>query len=151
MTGGASGIGYEVARGLAARGASVYIATRNLAAGAAAAARLGREVAGDAAARVHVLRVDLADRESIRKAVTAFNNKRCGLDILVNCAGVMFPPYLLTDDGVEASFASNHMGHYLLTCLLMPRHVHSDMRMPACASLSAHRHAAGCTTAADAS
>ncbi len=75
----------------------------------------------DASARVQVLRVDLSDRESVRKCVTQFNNKRCNLDILVNAAGALFIPYHVNEDGLEGSFASNHVGHYHLTCLLMPR------------------------------
>ncbi len=57
-----------------------------------------------------VLRVDLTDRESVRRFVNNFNNKHLNLDILVNCAGVMGGDFAVNDDGVEMTYAANHVG-----------------------------------------
>ncbi|MFB7719048.1 oxidoreductase [Nocardia sp. NPDC056100] len=110
ITGANSGIGRVTARVLAAAGARVVLAVRDLEKGRAAAA----EMAG----RVEVRQLDLADLSTIRRFATEFSEP---IDILVNNAGVMTPPFSRTADGFEMQFGTNHLGHFALTNLLLPR------------------------------
>src|SRR6201994_1050610 len=113
VTGGASGIGLETARALAAAGAGVTLAVRDPGAGARAAAEIRRS-AGPADVRVTPL--DLADRASIAAFAGAWEGP---LDILVNNAGVMAIPDLTrTTDGRERQFAVNYLGPAELTLRL---------------------------------
>jgi NAD(P)-dependent dehydrogenase (short-subunit alcohol dehydrogenase family) len=108
VTGGASGIGVETARALAAAGAEVTLAVRNISAGASAAADI-TATSGNLA--VKVAQLDLADRVSI----DAFVSQWAGpLHILVNNAGIMASPEERTVDGWELQFATNHLGHFAL-------------------------------------
>lgn len=116
ITGANGGLGFQVARILGSRGAEVVLACRNLAKGEDAA----REVPGYTAGRVTVRRIDVADLASVRAFVAEFLEDYDGLDVLVNNAGVLGAPYGLTTDGVETHFATNHLGHFALTNLLLP-------------------------------
>ncbi|MDL5201462.1 oxidoreductase [Streptomyces sp. ALI-76-A] len=116
VTGANSGIGYATARELARRGARVVLACRSEARGTEAGDRLSAEVPG---ARLEVLRLDLGDLASLRQFADAFPYDR--LDLLVNNAGVMALPYGTTADGFETQFGVNHLGHFALTGLLLPR------------------------------
>jgi NAD(P)-dependent dehydrogenase (short-subunit alcohol dehydrogenase family) len=110
VTGANSGIGLEAARAFAAHGAHVVLAVRDEARGAAAAATL--------VGSTEVRRLDLADLSSVRgfaATVTA------DVDVLVNNAGVLVPPFGLTADGFELQLGINHLGHFALTNLLLPR------------------------------
>ncbi|MGW6691004.1 oxidoreductase [Streptomyces sp. NPDC054961] len=120
VTGANSGIGYAAARELARHGASVVLACRSAARGHAAEVRLRTEVPG---AKVQFLPLDLADLASVREFATAYGQRRGGdtLDLLVNNAGVMALPYGRTADGFETQFGVNHLGHFALTGLLLPR------------------------------
>jgi len=110
VTGGNSGIGRAAARVLAARGARVVLAVRDPAKGRAAAATMTGDVV--------VRRLDLADLASVR----AFAEKSTDpVDVLINNAGVMIPPLGRTADGFELQFGINHLGHFALTNLLLPR------------------------------
>jgi NAD(P)-dependent dehydrogenase (short-subunit alcohol dehydrogenase family) len=108
VTGGASGIGLETSRALAAAGARVTLAVRD--------AEAGREVADDLAtttgAILDVAPLDLADRASVAAFVAAWDGP---LDILVNNAGIMATPERRTPEGWELQFATNHLGHFALT------------------------------------
>jgi NAD(P)-dependent dehydrogenase (short-subunit alcohol dehydrogenase family) len=104
VTGGASGIGAETARVLAAAGAEVTLAVRRLDAGAEMAARLD----GD----VRVAPLDLADRASVAAFVAGWDGP---LHMLINNAGIMaLPERHLTPEGWELQFATNHLGHFAL-------------------------------------
>lgn len=116
ITGANSGVGFQAARILGSRGAELVLACRNLKKGEAAA----RQVPGYDAGRVVVRRLDVADLRSVREFADAFLTEYDGLDVLINNAGVLGAPYRLTADGVETHFATNHLGHYALTNLLLP-------------------------------
>ncbi|MGA3215537.1 MAG: oxidoreductase [Acidimicrobiales bacterium] len=115
VTGANSGLGYETARQLAAHGARVLLTTRSEEKGLQAVARLKAEIP-DADVRHGVL--DLADLESVRAFAAAVSKEGGGIDVLVNNAGVMFPPRVLSRQGNESQFATNHLGHFALTGLL---------------------------------
>ncbi|MDI5961459.1 oxidoreductase [Streptomyces sp. SL13] len=116
VTGANSGIGYCAARGLARRGARVLLACRSERRGQAAAERLRAEVPG---ARTAYRHLDLSDLTSVRDFAGDFEGDR--LDLLVNNAGVMGVPYGRTADGFETQFGVNHLGHFALTGLLLPK------------------------------
>jgi len=116
VTGSSSGIGYETARVLANKNATVVIAVRNLQKGNAA---LDKIKAGYQNADVRVMELDLADLESIRNFAAEFKSNFSRLDLLINNGGVMMPPYSKTADGFELQFGTNHLGHFALTGLLL--------------------------------
>ncbi|MCX5155772.1 oxidoreductase [Streptomyces sp. NBC_00291] len=118
VTGANSGIGLVAARELARAGAGVVLACRSAARGRAAAVRLRTEVPG---ADVEFMPLDLADLASVREFARAWSRRHDTLDLLVNNAGVMALPYGRTADGFEAQFGINHLGHFALTGLLLPR------------------------------
>ncbi|MBB5078974.1 oxidoreductase [Nonomuraea endophytica] len=115
VTGANSGIGMIAAGELARRGAATVLACRDVAKGEAAV-ELMRKAAPDAS--IEVRQLDLADLASVRAFAAAYTG---GLDILVNNAGVMALPYRQTVDGFEMQFGTNHLGHFALTGLLLPR------------------------------
>ncbi|MFD4864898.1 oxidoreductase [Streptomyces sp. NPDC058412] len=118
VTGANSGIGYVTARELARHGASVVLACRSAARGRAALVRLRAEVPG---AEAEFMELDLADLASTREFAAAYGQRHASLDLLVNNAGVMALPYGRTADGFETQFGVNHLGHFALTGLLLPR------------------------------
>ncbi|MFE9933771.1 oxidoreductase [Streptomyces sp. NPDC005533] len=118
VTGANSGIGYVTARELARHGASVVLACRSAARGRAALVRLRAEVPG---AEAQFMPLDLADLASVREFAAAYGQRHAALDLLVNNAGVMALPYGRTADGFETQFGVNHLGHFALTGLLLPR------------------------------
>ncbi len=117
VTGANTGIGFEAAKVLAARGARVLLACRDPAKAEAAMAQIGREVP---AADVAFLPLDLADLASVRRAAErAAAEPR--LDVLLHNAGVMFPPLTRTAQGFELQFGVNHLAGFALTALLLPK------------------------------
>jgi NAD(P)-dependent dehydrogenase (short-subunit alcohol dehydrogenase family) len=109
VTGATSGLGLETARALAAKGARVVLAVRDVARGEAVAAEL--------TGSVEVRRLDLTDLESVRGFAAGWDG---ALDVLVNNAGIMMVPAGVTVDGFELQFGTNHLGHFALTNLLLP-------------------------------
>ncbi|EXC31022.1 Short-chain dehydrogenase TIC 32 [Morus notabilis] len=118
VTGGASGIGLETSRVLALRGAHVIVAARNTDAANEAKQLILKDIAN---ARVDVLKLDLSSIKSVRAFVDSFNALNLPLNLLINNAGVMFCPFNLSEDGIEMQFATNHLGHFLLTNLLVEK------------------------------
>lgn len=116
VTGASSGIGVETARVLALRGVHVIMAVRDLSAGSNVKASILKEIP---TAKVDVLELDLTSLASVRKFVSEFNSLNLPLNILVNNAGVMATPFSLSKDGIELQFATNHVGHFLMTNLLL--------------------------------
>jgi NAD(P)-dependent dehydrogenase (short-subunit alcohol dehydrogenase family) len=117
ITGGNSGIGYEAARALAAKGARVILAVRNQAKGQQAADAIRRAHPG---ASAEVMALDLGDLASVRRFAQEFRQRFAALPLLINNAGVMALPFARTADGFEMQFGTNHLGHFALTGLLLP-------------------------------
>ncbi|MBX7501611.1 SDR family NAD(P)-dependent oxidoreductase [Qipengyuania sp. YG27] len=116
VTGGYSGLGMETARALAAKGAHVILSGRDTTKLAAAA----DEIAETTGAKVDTLVCDLASLDSVRAAAKEANERFENIDLLINNAGVMACPLGRTADDFEMQFGTNHLGHFLLTNLLMP-------------------------------
>jgi NAD(P)-dependent dehydrogenase (short-subunit alcohol dehydrogenase family) len=117
ITGSNSGIGLETANTFAEQGARVIMAVRNIEKGYAARDLIKKD---HPHAEVEVMELDLADLDSIRFFAERFQDKFPSLDLLINNAGVMTPPYAKTKDGFELQFGSNHLGHFALTGHLLP-------------------------------
>jgi len=116
VTGATSGIGRETAKVLARSGASVVLACRDAARAEAFACQLERESGGS---RPQVVELDLASLSSVREAATAIRDRLGRIDLLINNAGVMAIPFARSLDGYELTFATNHLGHFALTGLLI--------------------------------
>jgi NAD(P)-dependent dehydrogenase (short-subunit alcohol dehydrogenase family) len=129
VTGANSGLGLETARELTRAGADVVLAVRNVTKGEKAAAEIGE------GARVEQL--DLASLESVRTFAAGLPDEH--VDILVNNAGVMAPPRRTTADGFESQFGTNHLGHFALTGLLMPKLLRAPEPRVVTLSSGAHR------------
>ncbi|NOY94521.1 MAG: SDR family NAD(P)-dependent oxidoreductase [Deltaproteobacteria bacterium] len=117
VTGANSGIGYETARVLAAKGARVMLACRDQEKGADAIARIR---AAHPEASLELGDLDLSSLASVRRFAEDYATKHERLDLLINNAGVMVPPYQKTQDGFELQMGTNHFGHFALTGLLLP-------------------------------
>jgi NAD(P)-dependent dehydrogenase (short-subunit alcohol dehydrogenase family) len=116
VTGADTGLGFETAQVLAARGASVVLAVRDTEKGKRAAARIASTAPG---ADVTVQPLDLTSLDSIRAAAGELRARYPRIDLLINNAGVMFPPRQSTRDGFELQFGTNHLGPFALTGLLL--------------------------------
>jgi len=116
VTGSNTGLGYDNARALAARGAKVVMAVRDTAKGEEAAARIRKLTPG---AEVTVHKLDLGSLTSVRTAGAELAAAHPRIDLLINNAGVMYPPKSTTADGFELQFGTNHLGHFALTGLLL--------------------------------
>ncbi len=140
ITGGNIGIGKEAAVALAQRGATVVITARDRAKGQAAAveiaARAGRDDVG-------LVDLDLASLASVRRAAEDIEARFDRLDVLVNNAGLVQSHRLVTDEGFEMTFGVNHLGHFLLTTLLVDRLRHSAPARIVNVSSTAHWWALG--------
>ncbi|NJL91406.1 MAG: SDR family NAD(P)-dependent oxidoreductase [Coleofasciculaceae cyanobacterium SM2_1_6] len=117
VTGSSSGLGYETARVLANKQAEVILAVRNLDKGNKALAKILQQ---NPDAKVKVLELDLANLASVKSFAANFKANYAQLDLLINNAGVMVPPYTKTVDGFELQFGTNHLGHFALTGQLLP-------------------------------
>jgi NAD(P)-dependent dehydrogenase (short-subunit alcohol dehydrogenase family) len=117
VTGANAGLGFQIAGQLASRGARVVLACRNPARAEQAAARLRT---AHPHTPIDVVRLDLASLASVRTAAAQLRAACPELDVLINNAGVMEVPYERTEDGFELTFATNHLGHFALTGLLLP-------------------------------
>ena len=113
VTGANSGLGAVTARELAAKGAKIVMAVRNTEKGEAAA----QQITGPKTGQVEVRQLDLQDLSSVRQFADGVDKA----DILINNAGIMAAPYALTVDGFESQIGTNHLGHFALTNLLLPK------------------------------
>lgn len=114
VTGANSGIGLETVRALAGKGERVIMAVRDVGRGEAAKAKVLAEFPS---AQLEVERVDLLDLESVR----ALAERVTSVDVLINNAGLGTAPLSLTKERVYSQFGANHLGHFLLTALLLPK------------------------------
>jgi len=118
ITGGNSGVGYYAALELARRGAEVVLACRDKGRAEAAALQLTAESGGG---KAEVVVLDLASLDSVRRVSDDLLGRGVAFDGLINNAGVMAPPKRMeTKDGFELQFGTNVLGHYALTCRLLP-------------------------------
>ncbi|KAK2420825.1 short-chain dehydrogenase TIC 32, chloroplastic [Trifolium repens] len=116
VTGATSGIGVETARVLALRGVHVVMGVRNMEAGREVKETILRN---NSSAKIDMMELDLSSMESVRKFTSQFNSRNLPLNILINNAGIMATPFNLSKDNIELQFATNHIGHFLLTNLLL--------------------------------
>jgi NAD(P)-dependent dehydrogenase (short-subunit alcohol dehydrogenase family) len=136
VTGANSGIGYDTALVLTSKGATVVMACRNLQKANPAADRI-RQL--NPSGTVEVMQLDLGDLESVRRFVAEFRGRYERLDLLINNAGIMVPPYGKTVQGFETQFGVNHLGHFALTGLLIDLVIHTPQSRIVTVSSIAHR------------
>ncbi|KAL6174718.1 hypothetical protein ACLB2K_051364 [Fragaria x ananassa] len=122
VTGATSGLGLETSRVLALRGVHVVMAVRNTSAGKNVKEAILKEIPS---ARVDVMELDLSSLASVRKFGEEYNSLCLPLNILINNAGVV-TPFKLSQDNIELHFATNHLGHFLLTNLLLETMKHTS-------------------------
>ncbi|MDP5120153.1 MAG: oxidoreductase [Spirosomaceae bacterium] len=115
VTGANNGLGFETTMALAKKEIEVVMACRNLDKAEEAKAKIMKV---NRKAKLHVMELDLSELDSVREFAGAFTKKYNRLDFLINNAGIMMPPFSLTEDGFESQFATNYLGHFLLTKLL---------------------------------
>ncbi|MEU7782377.1 oxidoreductase [Micromonospora parva] len=116
VTGATAGLGLATTRALASRGAAVVMAVRDQAKGHQVAADIA---AAQPAVDLEVRRIDLADLDSVRMFADGMHADHRRVDVLINNAGVMALPRTLSPQGHEMQFATNHLGHFALTGLLL--------------------------------
>jgi len=132
VTGGNSGIGKEAAVGLAKLGATVVIVSRNADKGEAALVEI-RTRSGNQ--DVEMLQADLSSQDSVRQLADQYRRRYKKLHVLLNNAGVYLPKRIVTVEGMEAMFATNHLGHFLLTNLLLDPVSHTHLTLPTICSV----------------
>lgn len=138
VTGANGGIGFHTALQLAKDGVNVILACRDTTRGTDA---LKKILASAPNASVEMEKLDLSSQSSIHSFSTKFKEKFPSLDILVNNAAVMaLPERTLSEDGYELQFATNHLGHFLLTAELMPVLLKSSSSRIVTVSSIAHRY-----------
>ncbi|MFK7799934.1 MAG: oxidoreductase [Aureispira sp.] len=136
VTGSNVGLGYETALGLIKKEVKVILACRNAAKAAQAKEDLLKEVPQ---AIIEIILIDLSSLNSVRNFATSFLEQHDRLDLLINNAGLLMTKYVETEDGLELQLATNYLGHFLLTGLLLPTLLKTeDSRIVSLASL-AHR------------
>lgn len=116
ITGGTSGLGAETARAMAAKGAEVTITARTEAKGQATV----DQIKASTGKTVSVEGLELGSTSSIRAFAERINSGDRKIDLLINNAGIMACPESTTKDGFEMQFGTNHLGHFLMTCLIAP-------------------------------
>jgi NAD(P)-dependent dehydrogenase (short-subunit alcohol dehydrogenase family) len=136
VTGASGGLGLETAEVLAGRGAAVVLACRDLGKAERAADRIRSAAAG---ASVLVVHLELGSLASVRTAAEQINAACPSLDLLINNAGVMAIPREVTEDGFERTLATNHLGHFALTGLLLGRMLDTPGSRVVTVSSNGHR------------
>jgi len=135
ITGASGGLGAETARALAARGAAVTIAARNVEKAEGVAASI-RESTGSSA---DVVQLELMDLTSVRACAEGWLATHGPLNLLINNAGIMACPETRTGSGWESQFAVNHLGHFVLTTQLLPSLLQANRPRVVCLSSVAHQ------------
>ncbi len=117
VTGANIGLGYDTALALAGKGFAVILACRNVDKANAAKAKI---LGVYPKAKIECMVLDLSSLQSVRAFAKAFAQQHDKLDLLINNAGIMMPPFSLSEDGFESQMAANYFGHFALTGLLLP-------------------------------
>lgn len=117
VTGANIGLGYETTIGLAKKGAKVIMACRNLEKAEKAKLEIEQKVQG---ADLEIIQLDLNSLDSVRNFAATYKSKYDKLDLLIENAGIMIPPFTKTKDGFESQMGVNYFSHFLLTNLLFP-------------------------------
>lgn len=117
VTGANSGVGYETALALAKKGVRVVLACRNPEKAAAAKSRI---LAACSTASIESRALDVSSLRSAREFAAHLRTRYDQLNLLINNAGIMMPPYAVSEDGFESQLATNYLGHFALTGLLLP-------------------------------
>ena len=117
VTGANSGIGFDTARMLAKSGATVVLACRDCAKAEQAKNQIAHSADADA---LHVMELDLSRLQSVRDFSKSYRERFNRLDLLINNAGLMMPPYTVTEDGFECQIGVNYLAHFALTAYLLP-------------------------------
>ncbi len=138
ITGGNAGIGKETAVGLAEQGAQVLITSRDAQRGTAAVEEIRARSGSDT---IDVVALDLADLASVRRCAADLLDRTDRLDVLVDNAGLVMSRRTETADGFETTFGVNHLGHFLLTNLLLERLRASAPSRVVVVSSDAHKQA----------
>jgi NAD(P)-dependent dehydrogenase (short-subunit alcohol dehydrogenase family) len=138
VTGVTGGLGFHTALELARAGAAITVTARNPQKADDTLARLREELPD---VDVEVLSLDLADLADVRRAVEELGSRHDRVDVLVNNAGIMIPPYSTTADGFELQIGTNHVGHFAWTAQVWPL-LADDARVVSVSSL-AHLQAKG--------
>jgi NAD(P)-dependent dehydrogenase (short-subunit alcohol dehydrogenase family) len=136
VTGANSGIGYEMARALARKEATVILACRNKDKGEAAVRQIAQE---HPEAKAELMQLDLSDLASVHRFADEYTSHYDRLDILINNAGIMATPFGKTADGFELQFGTNHLGHFTLTGLLLDPIIHTPRARVITVSSGGHR------------
>ena len=137
VTGANAGLGLETARVLAQRGGTVVLASRDEHKADQAASQIRSTAPG---ADIRPVHLDLASLGSVRQAADEILASCPRLDLLINNAGVMYVPSQRTEDGFELTFGTNHLGHFALTGLLLPRLLDTPDSRVVTVSSVAHRY-----------
>jgi len=117
ITGATSGIGKETALALAKKDHALYLLVRNVAKGE----ELKKDIIAQSGNRsVFVIHCDLADMQTVKQAADELKGKLIAINVLINNAGGINPSRHESKDGIELTFAMNHLGHFLLTMSLLP-------------------------------
>lgn len=138
VTGASSGLGLETSRIFARQGATVVMVARSAEKLEVALSAIREDVPE---ARLESVLMDLSDLESVRSAAATILQDHPGIDLLVDNAGVMICPLGRTAQGFEMQFGTNHMGHFLFTCLLVPALLESAPGRIVVLSSGAHKMA----------
>ena len=138
VTGATSGIGLVTAQVLAHQGATLIIVARNAERGAATVSRIRQETGNSA---VELLVADLSVQAQVRQLASEIQHRVARLDVLVNNAGAFFARRQLSQDGLEMTFALNHLAYFLLTSLLFDSLKAADSARIVNVSSEAHRRA----------
>lgn len=138
ITGATGGIGLATATALARQGAHVLLVSRDPARCAAAATRITRQTGNT---QVSYLAADMSSQQSIRQLAQRFREQYASLDVLINNAGLVFLSRQESIDGIEMTFALNHLGYFLLTTLLLEPLQASAAGRVVSVSSSGHRNA----------
>jgi len=118
VTGANIGLGYETTLSLAQKDTKIIMACRNLEKAEKAKADILKEVPN---ADLSIIQLDLSKLSSVREFAATFLSQYSQLDLLINNAGIMIPPFSLTEDGFESQIGTNYLGHFLLTGLLLDK------------------------------